>query len=193
MIAATGAITAQCIFEPRTDDRAIIGLRSAPEDTEKYPSRSAYKQRGPMSYIEQSLMAGESVSFRTRLHPIVFTAPAFCALIAAILFAGPDTGAGGGFFLFVAILLGTLRYLDFATSEFAVTNRRVIIKVGIIRRRTLELQLSKVEAIAVDQGILGRMLGYGNIVVTGTGGTKEPFRRISAPLDFRRAVQATSA
>jgi uncharacterized membrane protein YdbT with pleckstrin-like domain len=70
-----------------------------------------------------------------------------------------------------------------------VTNRRVLIKVGFIRRHSLELLLPKVEGIAVDQGILGRILGYGTIIVTGTGGTKEPFRNIIAPMEFRKMVQ----
>jgi uncharacterized membrane protein YdbT with pleckstrin-like domain len=80
----------------------------------------------------------------------------------------------------------------FVTSEFAVTNKRLIVKVGVLRRRIVEMQLSKVEAIAVDQSLLGRIFGYGNIVVTGTGGTKEPFSAISSPLKFRRAVQAAA-
>jgi uncharacterized membrane protein YdbT with pleckstrin-like domain len=91
-----------------------------------------------------------------------------------------------------ALIIALPKYVAFATSEFAVTNKRLIVKVGVLRRRTVELQLSKVEAIAVEQDLLGRIFGYGNIVVTGTGGTKEPFRTISGPLKFRRAVQAAT-
>jgi uncharacterized membrane protein YdbT with pleckstrin-like domain len=100
---------------------------------------------------------------------------------------------GGEALLAVAILWGLVKYVDYASSEFAVTNKRVIIKVGILRRRTVEMLNTKVEAIAVNQGIIGRILGYGNIVVTGTGGTNEPFNGISSPLEFRRAVQAHSS
>ena len=77
-----------------------------------------------------------------------------------------------------------------ASSEFAVTDKRVIIKVGWIRRRTLETMLAKVEGVGVDQTLSGRLLGFGTIVVTGTGGTKEEFDRIADPLEFRRQVQA---
>src|SRR5262249_21932773 len=73
---------------------------------------------------------------------------------------------------------------------FAVTDKRVVIKVGWIRRRTLETMLSKVEGVGVDQSLTGRMLGYGSIEVTGTGGTREEFARIADPLEFRRQVQA---
>ena len=123
-----------------------------------------------MGYVESNLMAGEEVTHRTRLHWTVFVS------IKAI------------FTLFLAPLVAR------ATSEFAVTNRRVIIKVGLVSRRTVELNLEKVESIGVEQSVLGRILGYGTIIVVGTGGTKEPFRQIADPMGFRRAVNlATEA
>ena len=70
--------------------------------------------------------------------------------------------------------------------------QRVIIKVGLLHRRTLEMLLIKVEAISVDQSIAGRIFGYGTIVVVGTGGTREAFENIASPLEFRRAVQAAT-
>lgn len=69
----------------------------------------------------------------------------------------------------------------------------VIIKVGWIRRNTLEVLLKKVEGISVDQGILGRILGYGNITVSGTGGAKRRFRFIKDPLMFRNKVNTLIA
>jgi uncharacterized membrane protein YdbT with pleckstrin-like domain len=66
----------------------------------------------------------------------------------------------------------------------------VIFKVGLINRRTLELVLAKLETIGVEQGIPGRIFNYGTIIVTGTGGTKEPFRDIADPLEFRKHVQS---
>ena len=76
-----------------------------------------------------------------------------------------------------------------ATSEFAVTNKRVLIKTGWLRRHSLETLLSKVEGIRVEQSIFGRMWDYGTIVVSGTGGLNEPFRGIASPMQFRRVVQ----
>jgi uncharacterized membrane protein YdbT with pleckstrin-like domain len=145
-----------------------------------------------MSYVDQSLIPNETVTFRTRLHPIVFASPAVVALLAVALLAYGVNGLAGFLFL-VALILGLMKLLVYRSSEFAVTNKRVIIKVGVFRRRTLEMLLSKVEAIAVTQGIMGRIFGCGSIVVTGTGGTHEPFSSISAPLEFRRAVQAASS
>jgi uncharacterized membrane protein YdbT with pleckstrin-like domain len=144
-----------------------------------------------MSYVNNSLIPNEQVVYRTHLNLVIFTWPLlFAALALAALVLGYRMTAGVLFILALVLLLP--KYVAYATSEFAVTNKRLIVKVGVLRRRTIELQLSKVEAIAVEQGLLGRILGYGNIVVTGTGGTKEPFRTISGPLEFRRAVQAAS-
>ena len=75
------------------------------------------------------------------------------------------------------------------STELAVTNRRVIAKFGLVRRSTVELNLSKVESIRVEQGILGRIFDYGSIIVTGTGSTMEPIPFISKPIAFRQAVQ----
>jgi uncharacterized membrane protein YdbT with pleckstrin-like domain len=145
-----------------------------------------------MSYVDNSLIPNETVMFRTRLHPIIFAWPVVFGLVAICLLVYGANGVAGLLFV-IAIILGLMKYLVYMSSEFAVTNKRVIIKVGVLRRRTLEMLLSKVEAVEVIQGITGRIFGCGSIVVTGTGGTKEPFSNISAPLEFRRAVQAASA
>jgi uncharacterized membrane protein YdbT with pleckstrin-like domain len=145
-----------------------------------------------MSYVDKSLIPGENVVYRTRLHWIVFTWPVlFTAVAIAFLIYG-YIHVGEVIFA-IAAILWLARYFVYIASEFAVTNKRVIIKVGVMQRRTLELQLSKVEAIAVTQGILGQLFGCGSILVTGTGGTKESFANIGSPLEFRRALQTASS
>ena len=144
-----------------------------------------------MGYIDQNLIAGETIVYRTRLHWNVFVWPTIFLLIA--LFSLVGSRDAGSFFLIVGALWALSSYIQFTSSEFGLTNRRVLIKVGFIRRHSLELLLSKLEGIAVDQGILGRIFGYGTIIVTGTGGTKEIFRNIAAPLEFRRMVQQVTA
>jgi uncharacterized membrane protein YdbT with pleckstrin-like domain len=145
-----------------------------------------------MSYVDDSLIPDEQVVFRTRLHLIIFFIPILLLAISVCLFVYTVPLAAETV-LAVAVLWFLVKYVDYASSEFAVTNKRVIIKVGVLRRRTVEMLNTKVEAVSVNQGILGRILGYGNIVVTGTGGTNEPFNGISSPLEFRRAVQAHSS
>ena len=144
-----------------------------------------------MSYIEKNLMNGESIVYRGHLHWVVFLWPVIWFIIAIIFFSsGSDNGAVVGFlFILISIVTGIASFINYKTSEFGVTNKRVIVKVGFIRRNSIEVLLNKIEGIQVNQGILGRILGFGSITVSGTGGTKDQFHMISAPLEFRRKVQ----
>jgi uncharacterized membrane protein YdbT with pleckstrin-like domain len=144
-----------------------------------------------MSYIEENLMNGENILYRARLHWVVFLWPVIW-FIAAIIFLGRGSHAAvtvGYLFILVAIAKGISSFINFSTSEFAVTNQRVIAKVGFIRRNSLEVLLGKIEAIQVNQDVVGRILGYGSITVSGTGGTRDPFHNISNPLELRRQIQ----
>lgn len=158
-----------------------------------------------MGYIENTLIAGENVIYKTRLHwsvlfwPIVFAIllglPGLALIIGSIGSSGGTTGSSQGMSVAGLVLLalaGALvacGVLERRATEMAVTNKRVLVKVGIIGRRTLELFLPKVESIGVNEPLFGRMLGYGTVVVRGIGGTPEPFDRIAHPLEFRRQVQ----
>jgi uncharacterized membrane protein YdbT with pleckstrin-like domain len=144
------------------------------------------------TYVEGNLIAGEQVVYETRIHPIVFLSPALFVLLGIGLggFGIPQAGVivlGFG----VLMLIGA--WVRQWASEFAVTNKRVIVKVGFISRRTIEINMSKVESVEVNQDIFARLFNYGTIVVIGTGGTKEPFALINDPLAFRRAVQSQQA
>ena len=148
-----------------------------------------------MSYVESQLLSGETVVYRAHLHKLIFAWPAILSAVAVVTTALAFWLSSGTLWP-IAILLvavafgyGLAVWIAYATSEFAVTNKRVIMKTGWIRRRSLETLLSKVESIGVDQGIMGRMLDFGTIVIHGTGGTSEAFARIGAPLEFRRRVQ----
>jgi len=139
-------------------------------------------------------MPRETVVYRTQLHWIIYISSFIFFGLAIVLFVAAHEG-GGKFFaraawilVAIGIALFLIRKVKASASEFAVTNKRVMIKIGILRRHTVEVLLTKVESIGVDQGILGKILGYGTIIVSGTGGTKEPFSHIENPLEFRRQI-----
>jgi len=145
-----------------------------------------------MSYVEEHLMPGEQVVHRAHLHWAAFLWPIVWFIAAVWLFSvGGDTAPVFGtlvlFLVFPPAIIAAL--IARRTSEFAVTNKRVLIKTGLIRRHSLETLVSKIESIGVSQGILGRLLDFGTIVVSGTGGSKDPFHRIADPMQFRRKVQ----
>jgi uncharacterized membrane protein YdbT with pleckstrin-like domain len=146
-----------------------------------------------MSYVENNLLPNEQVTYWAKLHWIIYALPA-CVFATAILVAiGGGGWIAGSVIAIVGFVLLLPPWIRASSSEFAVTNKRVLIKIGLIRRHSLELLLQKIEGIGVDQGITGRILGYGTITVSGVGGTKEAFRLISNPLEFRRQVQASLA
>lgn len=141
-----------------------------------------------MGYIDQNLLNGERIVYRTTLHWIIFFWSGFFLLAALVLFAA-DLASIGLICFFLACLSGISACIKYASSEFGISNKRVLVKTGFIRRNSLETLLSKIEGIRVDQNIPGRIFGYGSIIVTGTGGSREPFHRIKDPLQFRMKVQ----
>ena len=143
-----------------------------------------------MGYIESNLLPGETVVQRARLHWIVFLkAVAVVVVGLGLLYFQPIVG---GVVIAVGLLMAVPPWLQRLTSEFGVTSKRVIIKVGLVQRRTLELLIRQVEAISVDQSLTGRIFNFGTITLSGTGGVKETFHNIANPLEFRRSIQSLS-
>src|SRR6266446_5995864 len=144
-----------------------------------------------MGYIEKHLAPGERVVFRTRLHPVIFAGTvafaAFVLGVVGLIVSRNELTARTVALLGLAgviIAMGSLLplYVRWQTSEFAVTDRRVLVKVGLLSVHTLELLLPKVETIG------GRLLGYGTLRIVGTGGTVETFARVAQPQALREAV-----
>lgn len=149
-----------------------------------------------MSYIDRNLLQGEQVVYRTRLHWLLFMGPVLFIVIVLLPSAWLLVSSAWSSYAWIPIALAVLillpTFIKRQSSDFAVTNKRVMMKVGVFNTRSIELLLGKVEAIAVEQSLLGRIFDYGDIVITGSGGTKESFAYIQAPLAFRRAVQAVT-
>jgi uncharacterized membrane protein YdbT with pleckstrin-like domain len=157
-----------------------------------------------VDYIEKNLVPGETVLYQTRLHWIVMVWP----LLAGVLLGGiglvfcvggfEASGKGGSYpgmiivgilLFFAAVFFAGMGFVRKNSTEVAVSNKRVLIKTGFVSQKSIEVLLSKVESIGVDESGLGRMLGYGSVNVRGTGGTFETFKRIAHPNEFRRQVQ----
>jgi uncharacterized membrane protein YdbT with pleckstrin-like domain len=157
-----------------------------------------------MSYVEKNLMPGETVVYRTRLHWVVIFWPMVLSIIFGVggivllarTMAIPRDDSsrtpvlvGGAILLVIGFVALVIALVKRNATEMAVTDRRVIVKIGVATRRTFEILLSKVESIGVEESVTGRMLGYGTVIVRGTGGTPEPFDTVSHPLEFRKQVQ----
>ena len=149
---------------------------------------------GVVSYIDETLLPDEHVVYRTALHWIIFARGALVLIAGvALLIAVPHVPLLGAAVVLAGALMLIPPLIDYQTTELGVTNKRMIVKVGFVRRRTLELLLRQVEALSVDQTLGGRMLGYGTITLSGTGGVREIFHRVRAPLELRRRSQGQVA
>lgn len=140
-----------------------------------------------MSYIDNALISNEHVVHRAHLHWLHFKNTISLVLVSAALGVAVHPGlAVVG--LLVAAVAGVMEWIEWATFELALTNKRVIGKRGVIRRHTLELSLRKVERIEVDQGILGRLFGFGTVVVLGGSEAGLTFPAVTDPIGLRRAI-----
>lgn len=133
-----------------------------------------------MTYIQQSLAADETLLATGKiakwsLFHIYFAALLFGLSIVLL----PVTG-----------LLLIYAYLKIRSTEMGVTSKRVIRKSGVIVRDTAEIRLSKVESVSVRQGFLGRIFGYGDVVIAGTGGNGAVMKGVANPLAFREVVDS---
>jgi uncharacterized membrane protein YdbT with pleckstrin-like domain len=154
-----------------------------------------------MSYVTRVLQPGETVVYATKLHWLIYLRAIVLLIICVILLGAAITVAdnqGFSLALQIAAALSALlalsaaisAFIRRATTELAVTDHRVIYKAGLLRRHTLEMNRDKVESVTVDQTVLGRLLGYGTVIVRGTGSSLEPIRNIGNPLTFRSHITA---
>lgn len=127
-----------------------------------------------MSYVSKSLGADESVIVIARF-PWPYHLVAWTALITLGII-------GVGVVIFILMLV------HFKTTEAALTTRRVVYKRGLFTRRTMELGLSSIEQVELKQGFWGRIFGFGQIVVSGTGEGQIVTHPMADPLRFRRSI-----
>ena len=126
------------------------------------------------SYIENALIKDEKV---------IYTGHISLWSLAHLIVLGVLFLAAWG----LGLIFWLVAYIRYKTTELAFTNKRVIAKFGFISRQTVELNISKVESIQVNQGILGRIFNFGTLVISGAGNPQAPIPGISDPMAFRRA------
>lgn len=153
-----------------------------------------------MAYYKKVLQPDEHVLAVGRLHwsiyrhAILILAVALAVLIGSLWLPQPDAAnvcrvaAGGIALIGLVVFLGAS--IRRRGTEIVVTDRRVIFKRGILARHTVEMNVSKIESVDVEQGIGARLLGYGTLLIHGTGADIEPLQRVDRPLAIRSAIVA---
>ena len=162
-----------------------------------------------MSYVEKVLLPGERVVYAPVLHWIIYVQGLFITALGGVFgvgskmllvtFVGAEMArhyvklpAGIALvivFCGVVLLLGA--YLRQISTELVITDRRIIAKYGVISRATYEIMLNRVTGANFDQSILGRLCGYGLVLVHGAGGETSPFDVVANPAGFHRALMDT--
>jgi uncharacterized membrane protein YdbT with pleckstrin-like domain len=132
-----------------------------------------------MSYIEQSLSSDEKVDSLFKLHWFAWV-PMWIWIILGLVTFG------------ITWLIAVYEFLRLKFLEQGVTNKRVILKKGIISRRTDEMKLRSIETVEINQGILGRIFGFGEIRITGKGISDVVFRLIDDPMSVKRSIESIS-
>ena len=154
-----------------------------------------------MGYVEKVLQPGEQITYRGRLHWIVYLSGILVVFLAAALAVGAtlllqEPTARVGFLLasVLFLVLGLYQIVKAwfmcSTTEIIVTDRRIIFKTGFISRNSIEMNLDKVESVVVRQGVAGRLLDFGTLVIRGVGAGLEPVANVAAPLEFHKHVNA---
>jgi uncharacterized membrane protein YdbT with pleckstrin-like domain len=151
-------------------------------------------------YVEKLLGRGEQIVFETRLHRIVYLIPLVCIALGVGAFAilvaqaaqnTKNPNAVAIFMMFLAplgLLWLVLAWIRRATTEIAVTSRRIVYKRGWLSRNTVEISFKHIESLDIRQPLLGRMLNYGTVVVRGTGIGVQSIHDVAGPLLLRNAA-----
>lgn len=144
-----------------------------------------------MSYIDRNLLADEKVVFRTRKHIIIFFIPVVWTIFS--YYAGEylnKTGLLSAMEMvpwIIALVLWLIFWIQYASSEFAVTNKRVMMREGFFTRHTNETRLTSISQVNVDQSLLGQLMNYGSVSINSFGAF-DAFTLIASPNTFQRYV-----
>lgn len=148
-----------------------------------------------MSYIESTLTPDEKLIYFAHPHPIVFLGSFLWFSLAAFLFLFGSNfpHLPHVFFSLIALLLCCVSLvfaaIKFFFTEYGITNKRIIVKVGFIEQQAFEIFLTRLEGVYTTQSILGRMFNYGTVMISGIGGNKDSFYLVQDPIFFRSRIQ----
>lgn len=155
------------------------------------------------SYVKRAMQDDEKIIYMAQLHWIIYRMAFTILLLGAVVghfgpyFAhylfGSSEWAGyvEKYVKYVAIgivVLGAIEvlftYIRQISTELVITNQRVVAKHGFIATTSYELMMTKVEGATIDQSVAGRVLGYGTLMVKGTGGGISPIDHVADPYRF---------
>jgi hypothetical protein len=154
-------------------------------------------------YADRLLADGERVALRSRQHVLATFLEgriAWAVLILSIVLLVLDLQleqnvmrdlfgwVGLALLLIGLVWLGQI-YLAWYSQDYLVTNRRVIKVEGIFSKRSADSSLEKINDAVLEQSVLGRMLGYGDLdIMTAAEESVDRYRMLSQAQTFKRTM-----
>jgi membrane protein YdbS with pleckstrin-like domain len=153
-----------------------------------------------MPYYTKVLQPDETVKVVGRLHWSIYSRALVVLAVAVALLVLSERISdldwqhyalmAAGVIGLLGILLLVGAWIRRRATEIVVTDRRVIFKRGLLSRHTVEMNVSKIETVDVEQGLSGRIWGYGTLMIRGTGAGFEPLEGVGSPIRIRNAIVA---
>ncbi len=135
-------------------------------------------------------MKDSNTVYQARLHWILFFWPCVLLCFAGFLAMRFEQLHYVALFMAIfAILWGAMFWMTYQFSSLTIRKNQVILCTGVLVRKTLDIPLSKIESIDIRQSLLGSMLHYGSLVITGTGGSRQMVNYLNKPLTCRRYIE----
>lgn len=142
-------------------------------------------------YVEQNLGRDEVIIQKAKIHPINMITTWICAGIFLIITCAlPNILKVVGVLWFVVVLISAIsKTISVATSELAVTNKKLIGKFGLINTKSMDAPLNKVQNISVSSGLFGKIFGYGHVNISTASGNFM-YRHVKQADDFKALVMS---
>lgn len=131
-----------------------------------------------------------NIVYFTRMHWIIFFWPSLAlgGALGLTSYSPHFREVGYGLTVFALVWM-FMTWVTYYFSSLTIKTNQVILRTGIVVRRTIDIPLSKIEAIDIRQSIMGSILRYGMVSITGTGGTRRVINYLNNPLTCRRYIE----
>lgn len=135
-------------------------------------------------------MTDSNVIYQARLHGVLFFWPVMLALLGLVIGTQFYQFKEIGLIIFIfGLIWVAMTWVTFHFSSLTIKKMQISLRRGMLVRETIDIPLSKIESIDIRQSVLGSLLGYGSLFITGTGGTRYLMNFLVHPLTCRRYIE----
>ncbi len=143
------------------------------------------------NYISKNILPDEKILYRTKKHWIIFLIPFVLTIMTVFFFlnSNPFVVKLSFIMLIVTLLYWMNQFLLYYASEFAITDKRVMMREGFFYRHTNETRLTAISNVGATQSLLAQALSYGTVFINTFGGETDAFTELDNPVLFQKKLQ----